>query len=62
MKIINIIKAIDPAYRIRKGYGLDILRSDRELKALIDFCNNSIADYKDAGIRGSFTRTWEKTV
>lgn len=35
---------IDEPYRIKKGFGLSPLRTNRELKALIEFCRNELMD------------------
>ena len=43
MKTIHLIRSrFDEAYRIRCGYGLSLIRSKREMKALIDFCNGEL--------------------
>jgi len=60
--IRNIRSEIDEPYRIRHGFGLSVIRSERELKALIDFCNLNISDCKETGLSSSFLKTWKNTV
>jgi hypothetical protein len=33
--------------RIKRGYGLSVIRNNRELLALMEFCRNSLRDKKD---------------
>jgi hypothetical protein len=41
--LIHRIRAkFSPSYRIRHGYGLEVLRNEREVKALYEFCKNEL--------------------
>ena len=51
------------AYRLRNGWGLPVIRNDREMKALIDFCRRESMEYRKAGFdKSSHVPIWEETV
>ena len=63
MNLIHKLRcAIDEPYRIRHGFGLSVLRSNRELRALIDFCRSTLKEYREAKFTSSFMKTWAKTI
>lgn len=40
----KIMSSISETYRIRNGYGLSPIRNERELKALVDFCESQLKE------------------
>lgn len=49
-------------WRIKQGYGLSPIRTDREMKALLDFCRNELKDAKHMKLNPDRKRIYETTI
>lgn len=63
MNIINKLKyKFSEAYRIRIGCGLRVVRSNREYKALIEFCREQLCDVEHMKLNPDRKRVYETTI
>jgi hypothetical protein len=61
--IIHRIKyTLSYAYRIERGWGLDAIRNDRELKAVIKFCKNELLETEEMKLNPDRKRIYEMTI
>jgi hypothetical protein len=61
--IIHRIKyTLSYAYRIERGWGLDAIRSDKELEAVIKFCKNELLDTEYMELNPERKRVYEMTI
>lgn len=49
-------------WRIKQGYGLSPIRSDREMKALLEFCTNELKDTEHMELNPDRKRVYETTI
>ena len=64
MSIIRRLKSrYSYTYRLRNGWGIQVIRNEREMKALIEFCDEEFKEYQRAGFTDSqHALIWRETV
>lgn len=50
------------AYRIERGFGLDAIRSDKELRAVVKFCREELKDKEYMELNPERKRIYEMTI
>lgn len=60
--LIRRIKALSYAYRIEKGFGLSAIRSERELKAVVNFCSKELENTENMKLNPERKDIYEMTI
>lgn len=58
----RIMSRISEPYRIRSGYGLSPIRTKREMKALIGFCQEELKDKKHMRLNPDRKKIYKDTI